>query len=80
MSVYIPNSGEVVRLRGLGGEFYVTQVDCELRSADLIRLTDVPYFEAKVPFGRILPRSYWECREDVGSVQPVDNGLLPRRG
>ena len=64
MAVYVPNSGEVVRLRGAGGEYYVTQVDSELESADLIRLTDVPYFEAKVPFGRILPRSYAECPDD----------------
>jgi hypothetical protein len=64
MAVYVPIFGEVVRLRGRGGEFYVTRVDCDLRSADLIRLTDVPYFEEKVPWGCILPRSYAECGDD----------------
>jgi hypothetical protein len=64
MAIYIPHSGEVVRVRGLGGEFYVTRVDCELESADLIRLTDVPYLEEKMPLKRILPHGYAEFGDD----------------
>lgn len=54
--MYIPASGEVVRLNGLGGDFYVARVDCERQVADLIRLSGIPYFQESVPLHRILPR------------------------
>jgi hypothetical protein len=54
--MYTPCSGEVVRLRGFGGDFYVTFVDCERGTADLIRLSGIPCFQERVPLGRILPR------------------------
>jgi len=53
--MHIPNQGDVVRLRGIGGDFYVTSVDIAKQTADLIQLSGKPCVKEMVPLCGILP-------------------------